>query len=219
MLPYAEQEPLFRLTNLPTNTLYESRVAVGTSVPLFRCPSDGYSAGEARDDAADLGTWTTYPIPAALTNYKGVSGSNWGWGDPQWKNLGTNNSWDGMNEGDGLFWRIDWKTPKGLAAITDGTSGTFMVGEDLPQHNHWFAWAYANSAAATCAIPPNVKYPADGEDYTWKWEYANTFRSRHSGGLQFAYADGSVHFVRDAIDLRVYRALATIRGGEVVEVP
>jgi prepilin-type processing-associated H-X9-DG protein len=37
----------------------------------------------------------------------------------------------------------------------------------------------------------------------------------HPRGLQFAYADGSVHFISDAIPLQTYRALATIKGGEV----
>jgi hypothetical protein len=32
-------------------------------------------------------------------------------------------------------------------------------------------------------------------------------------------ADASVHFVPDSIDLALYRALATIRGGEVVSLP
>jgi hypothetical protein len=41
-----------------------------------------------------------------------------------------------------------------------------------------------------------------------------SFRSRHPGGLQFAYANGSVHFIADAIALQTYRALASIKGGE-----
>ena len=43
------------------------------------------------------------------------------------------------------------------------------------------------------------------------WENCESFRSRHPGGVQFACADGSVHFVSDGISLPVYRALATIR--------
>ena len=42
-----------------------------------------------------------------------------------------------------------------------------------------------------------------------------SFRSFHPGGLHFAFADGSAHFVSDAIALNTYRALATIQGGEV----
>jgi hypothetical protein len=41
------------------------------------------------------------------------------------------------------------------------------------------------------------------------------FKSRHPGGVQFACADGSVHFVANDIGLGLYRALATMAGGEV----
>jgi prepilin-type N-terminal cleavage/methylation domain-containing protein len=219
ILPYVEQQNLYTQANLNTNTLYQSRQVVATPVSVFLCPSDpSNQGGAARDDAADLGIWNNPLIPASPTNYKGVSGSNWGWGDPQWRNLGVNGTWDGFNTGDGLFYRTDWKSPKTLLSITDGTSNTFMVGETLVSENHWFAWAYANSANATCSIPPNVKYPAD-DDYSWKWEYANVFRSQHSGGVQFANADGSVHFIRDSVDLKIYRALSTIQGGEVATMP
>ena len=43
--------------------------------------------------------------------------------------------------------------------------------------------------------------------------------SRHPGGLLFALADGSARFISDQLDLAIYRALATIRGGEPVTPP
>jgi len=43
-----------------------------------------------------------------------------------------------------------------------------------------------------------------------------TSRSRHPGGVHILLADGSVPFVGDTIDLRVWRALATIAGGETI---
>ena len=53
----------------------------------------------------------------------------------------------------------------------------------------------------------------------WSWENNESFRSRHPGGLHFAFADGSVRFIREDIELTTYRGLATIQGGEAVEVP
>lgn len=102
-----------------------------------------------------------------------------------------------------------------MLQITDGTSNTFMIGEDLPALNTHCSWPYANNAVGTCAIPPNsgLGDPTwDPKDFTRTY----SFRSRHPGGLQFAFADGSVHFIHQSIALSVYRALATIQGGEVI---
>jgi Protein of unknown function (DUF1559) len=94
-----------------------------------------------------------------------------------------------------------------------------MIGEDICLTTKWTAWPYANSATGTCAIPPNVKRP-DGSAYPpGNWQNNESFRSAHPGGLHFAFADTSVHFVHDSIDLGVYRALATIAGGEAVAPP
>jgi hypothetical protein len=43
-----------------------------------------------------------------------------------------------------------------------------------------------------------------------------TSRSHHPGGAQAALTDGSGRFVAEAIDIFVWRALATRDGGEVV---
>ncbi|HEX8199448.1 MAG TPA: DUF1559 domain-containing protein [Isosphaeraceae bacterium] len=42
------------------------------------------------------------------------------------------------------------------------------------------------------------------------------FRSQHPGGAHFLFADGSVHFLKEGIDLATYRALGTRSGGEAI---
>jgi prepilin-type processing-associated H-X9-DG protein len=181
------------------------------------CPSDNSWSGP-RFNAGNL-----FGIPVGQTNYKGVSGANWGdrWNGNQfstnWRNRGTNGSFKGMDEGDGIFFRSDFIRSLRLEHILDGTSNTFMIGEDIPDLDNYCSWPYSNNANGTCAIPPNVLQP-DGSNYPpWNWENNASFRSRHPGGLQFAYADGSVHFVSNGISLPTYRAMATISGGEVAQ--
>lgn len=45
------------------------------------------------------------------------------------------------------------------------------------------------------------------------------FRSDHSGGAMFLFADGSVHFLNEDISPTIYQQLSTIAGEEVVDVP
>ena len=46
--------------------------------------------------------------------------------------------------------------------------------------------------------------------------HADQFWARHPGGVNFAFADGSVRFIKENRPLAVFQALATRQGGEVV---
>jgi hypothetical protein len=44
-------------------------------------------------------------------------------------------------------------------------------------------------------------------------------RSRHPGGVGVVLCDSSVHFVADDVELLIWRALSTMDGDEVVDLP
>ncbi len=46
----------------------------------------------------------------------------------------------------------------------------------------------------------------------------DSFRSDHPGGVNFAFVDGSVHYLSDDIDQTVLKALSTRDGKETVDV-
>ena len=121
------------------------------------------------------------------------------------------------------------RKPVRFRDIRDGTSKTIMYGEfnyglqDFCWPDGSFLGGYAEWA---------VGYPG----FTWAatWGGFNphcianpscpqmswtAFRSDHPGGVQFAMADGSVHFIKDGIQQSVLDALATRDGGENCEVP
>jgi prepilin-type processing-associated H-X9-DG protein len=203
---------------IPQRTLRQSGIC-DRRIELFLCPSDEAFHAPPRTDAGNL---TGFPV--GHTSYKGVSGANWGEDKGEgkvlntiYKNRGANGSFDGLIEGDGAMFRADGPRRIRLTDFKDGTSQTFLIGEDQPLKNRWLSWPYANNAYGTCAIPPNVRQPDGSEFNPIDWHNTWSFRSAHPGGLHFAFADGSVQFVRNHIQLEMYRALATLNGGETVD--
>ncbi|HVA48629.1 MAG TPA: DUF1559 domain-containing protein [Pirellulales bacterium] len=211
LLPLLERKDLYDLGSVQTAALNAS-IATSQQLSIFLCPSAAVSG--PRVDAGNLAG-----LPVGQATYKAVSGANWGDDYTQpgnvqiatdWRNKGRNGSYDGLDDGDGIMFRSDYQNPSLMARIRDGTSRTFLLGEDLPDQDEWVSWPYANNAYGTCAMPPNLtKYPPANWENTWG------FRSRHPGGLNFAMCDGSVRWINDSIALAVYRALATIDGQEV----
>lgn len=220
LLPYVERADLHEAGDIPQATLAGSG-ATNKQVAVFFCASDDAQAIGTRTDAGNLSG-----LEVGLANYKAVSGSNWGydtslgaWQVTYWPHEGVNGSFDGLDEGDGMLLRSDYDQPRRKAQIKDGTSNTLLLGEDVPALNRWVSWPYANNAYGTCAIPPNTRAPGGGALDPFDFQNTWGFRSSHPGTLQFALADGSVRTLSDEIDLDLYRALATIAGGETIALP
>lgn len=214
LLPYMEHGTLYAKGDIPHATHRGSGVC-GAEIGALLCPSDSFShSGPLSDRPGMLG------LAVGLTNYQAISGANWGADTSQsrthistrWRNKGTNGSFDGLEHGDGMLFRSDYRRPRRSADIQDGASCTFLVAEVLPAAMNRISWAYANHAYATCAIPPNFA----SADEPLGWEDGAGLHSEHPGGVQVGYVDGSVRYITDAIDSHVYRALATIAGHEPI---
>ena len=221
ILPNIEQDNLYKAGNIATGTTRNLSSANGiptasTLLIAYACPSDE-SGNTLRTDRANIGT-------GATTSYKGVAGNNWcgsSWGG-NWTNAGPTGDCNGLDNGNGIFFRTDG-VPGGrgglrLTGITDGTSNTLMVGEDIGAINQHNSWAFFNHVTGTCAIPLNNALVAGqpGFQNPGDWPNVYSFRSRHTGGANFCLADGSVKFVSQSIDINTYRNAATYAGGEVL---
>jgi prepilin-type N-terminal cleavage/methylation domain-containing protein/prepilin-type processing-associated H-X9-DG protein len=211
-LPYLEQGPLYTQANIDTNTLSQSLPYLSTGLSVFFCPSDNSIALNPSLNRANL-----QGVPIATSNYKGVTGDCWCWGTYANK-CNYNGNCNGLTSGNGVFSRGDIKAPARMAKISDGTSNTFFLGEDIPEIDAHCAWPYANGSLATTAIPPNIMKRPNGTLYDPynDWPQIYSFRSKHTGGLNFGLADGSVRFVSDNIPLTTYRALGTCNAGETI---
>jgi prepilin-type N-terminal cleavage/methylation domain-containing protein len=222
ILPYIEQDNVVRQGGIPLTPLNQSS-SVAVTVKTFLCPSDLALGGTP---FAEITHYMRTGPTAGLTNYKGVQGANFCWGP--WANGGTNgNDCEPWFHGDGLIYPMVWEFPKRLTSITDGSSNTFMIGEDVWRSNttgpglygQGYGWEHSVHTSRTCAIPPNLTQPDGSPPPANAWYLQHGFKSRHPGGLQFATADASVHFISDSIPLGLYRALATMAGGETVSLP
>jgi prepilin-type N-terminal cleavage/methylation domain-containing protein/prepilin-type processing-associated H-X9-DG protein len=202
---------------------------------------------------------TTYPSTITVANYAGSFGDNYAGGvlqtlpwETPWNGnppvgqarIGWNGYWgtvlgppDGFTLGAGttrgFFDYRGGSKPPSIAAVTDGTSNTFIVGEVLPSNaadsNFWmFNGAYAG-ATVPLGFNANTVVPVAGgpcSSSTWQSQSsvvgcrfgasAKGFVSAHPGGSNFAFADGSVHFLKNSINQYTYCALASKAGGEIV---
>jgi prepilin-type processing-associated H-X9-DG protein len=114
------------------------------------------------------------------------------------------------------------------ASIPDGTSNTLMIGECMIQvHDHLqnVGWWHFNvgTAHSTTNIPINYETPekinkGPCEQIQNNWSTVWGFGSRHTGGTNFSFADGSIHFISQTIDMRVYQRLGCRNDGKVVGV-
>jgi prepilin-type N-terminal cleavage/methylation domain-containing protein len=226
ILPFMEQDNLYRTGNIPT-ALLNASTAREQPVTAYLCPSDQMSSLRIFNQRSRY-SQTNFVV--GLTSYKGVLGSNFNYGDFANATPPFVNSGDGFWGANGIFSLDRWKSPLALVAISDGTSNTFMVGEDIwtadyangTQPGNGFAWAHSVEATLTCAMPPNYIKHGNGTAINTtstnasEWGSYHGFKSKHSGGVQFACGDGSVRFVRDSIPLSTYRGMASYAGGEVI---
>ena len=215
LLPFIEQQNLYTSGNIPNQPVNRTP-AIQEHVPIFHCPSDSIPR-----QYNTVVYWSGLLV--GTTNYFSVGGANQAYGT--FINIGVNGQYEPFWKGDGIIYYMNWQNPRRMANVTDGTSNTLMVGERVFNSamncaGCWSGeWAWAGSINLTCAIPLNYSAPIGNRSPANFWPDQYGFTSRHAGGANFARADGSVGFVSDSIALPVYRALATMNGGEVVNYP
>jgi prepilin-type N-terminal cleavage/methylation domain-containing protein/prepilin-type processing-associated H-X9-DG protein len=123
-----------------------------------------------------------------------------------------------------------------LTDVPDGTANTFAVGEiawapeALPGGGyamHRRGWVEGVDGAGdgnTAHACKNINFALNARGYVasvMTVEYFNdiSFGSRHGGGANFVFADGSVRFVAQSVEVALYKNTASRNGGEVNTVP
>jgi prepilin-type N-terminal cleavage/methylation domain-containing protein/prepilin-type processing-associated H-X9-DG protein len=273
LLSQLEQQPLSNAYNFSLIDWTAQNATVGaTGLSVLWCPSDGSIAGLRTtfagwgwdgstqtlvytSYAGNMGTFATYPamplspaqLVAVLNQANGVF-FYLGWP-----------AWYPQNPGS--------VPPARLASVTDGLSNTFAFGEkahgkfsqtadpygsiDYLYNGAWISGTFGDTLFT--ALYPMNPFGRIGDDlggnyfYSYGAEEDNfsiSASSYHPGGCNFAFLDGSVHFVKETINTwpynpsngtptnvsynpttglfaagppsGVYQALSTRAGGEVV---
>lgn len=210
-------------------TTNNGRCAI-TRVPSMLCPSDPFASTAMKQPGELKKYWVENPDSAQGNSYLGsmgptvqdvciiddapdvCMGANWGTptglSPAPCRQSGTCVQ---SGTGVGMFVR----TPKGVAfrKVTDGLSNTYLVGETLADDSNRNCIFCTNTPLGSTQLPLNTRASWRDGDPEAYWVF-NGFKSEHPGGGNMAYGDGSVQFVQDDIDYRLWNYFGTTAGGE-----
>ncbi|MDO4582522.1 MAG: DUF1559 domain-containing protein [Planctomycetia bacterium] len=243
ILPYIEQATIYeqidlerKITSLyhnntsyqtPGGTTIDGRSLLMTVISSYLCPS------WSEDSTVEK---TAYHIYGSLRTYMGVGGviRNSDERDPQgnaYPIATVESSGNGNMPRNGMF---EWCKVVRVGSVSDGLSNTLMVGEYVHRDEDANSSFYTHPGNVRPALygandePSGHHSPfsfkvvtrdygrinqrvdrADGVPFAWL-----PMGSSHTGGANFARADGSVSFVADRVSYMVYSALCTRNGKE-----
>lgn len=223
ILPYLEQQALYDQFDMKNKTIWNGGqwdqwyndttllAAVGTRVDDYMCPSDGdlLPFSEYLHDAPKTFNAATSSYAACAGDVGPPNGNDLKY--PQRKDT-RGNAFNLKFNNTGVFF---YGKRLKISQIVDGTSKTFFFGETISGHridnnNMWTNGNRCNSSMRTAYTPLNtpigqaalvVEPPTPGSHCG--------FNSRHSGGANFSFGDGSVDFITDAIDTTIYQQMST----------
>jgi prepilin-type N-terminal cleavage/methylation domain-containing protein/prepilin-type processing-associated H-X9-DG protein len=216
LLPYLEREDLAAMYHWDKKAQGPENQPVGTTqLPLVQCPS------------AESDRWVTIVEDPVNYEYggKGAGGDYTGVReiDARLADLGLvdrSANYQGVLARDYLTRLVD---------ITDGTSQTLLLTECAGRPKLWRAcrvvpgiyapggaWISGTTTFGQGSTPDGTAHPGpcainctnDREVYSF-----------HPGGANTAFVDGSTHFLKASIDIRIFARLVTRAGGEVATIP
>ncbi len=222
VLPFMEQQSLHDLGVGLTGTAKQTALSRMNSTPLaaMNCPTRG------RTTALPLKAWTTPSngdssiTVCAKSDYAGNGG------DGPWS------SDQGMPNGDSITSEntetgvINQRSMTTVAAVRDGTSNTYLVGEKYVNPDYYLTGLddgddqsmYVGYDFDTCRwtkSTTDAKYPPVVD--TPGISQRTSFGSAHAGTCNFAFCDGSIHPISFSISEEVHRRLGNRMDGLAID--
>jgi prepilin-type processing-associated H-X9-DG protein/prepilin-type N-terminal cleavage/methylation domain-containing protein len=209
ILPHMEAENLFKTASatdppwgsFSTTWPTPNKTIVETRPPFMVCPSDN-SLPFVVSSGLNAATGSYAFVHGKLGPSQGISST-----------LKLKNT--------GMF---NYRIPHKLSEMTDGTHTMMLVGEVIDAHtdlsyNRWTLGSRHEDCLRSTENPLNTKPGTGITTSPYGVALYGGFGSRHSGGGNFAFADGHVQFITDGIAMPTYQALSTKAGGEAVSPP
>jgi prepilin-type N-terminal cleavage/methylation domain-containing protein/prepilin-type processing-associated H-X9-DG protein len=209
LLPHVEQDPLFRQIDITKDIADPANAAARVvSLPVYLCPSDTPKSPTFQAVGSGGGQITT----VAFANYAAVGG--------------VHEVTDFPDTNTGVFLR---NSKYRVADVTDGTTNTLFVIERQSLRSPMTTWTGAVTNSVNPPVNPgyddegpatlcltNIGEAADGRTPNNALDHVEDASSRHTGGINALFGDGSVRFVRNSINPATWSALGTRSGGEPV---
>jgi len=202
LLPYVEQDPLHRGLRVAdttfgggATTVTSANVPGGlsqTKLNIARCPSD--TGPDINPDRQNH----------AMSNYRSVAG-------PTTFPFFTSD----LDMGGVMYQNSKVK----FVGITDGTSNTLAIGEvkyDLPAGKLGCIWVGMTGYLGASIRISDVMWWVDESTAQVNGPASQAFSSRHHGGAQFGFCDGSIRFFKSNTDPNIVRWLAGRSDGVIV---
>ena len=213
ILPYLDQAPLYNQINFSMPMGQAQRSGTGPStnqgalftsrLAVFACPADTpYGEPQNQSGSAHY----------AITN---------GWRSSYW--------FPAINrlEDRGVTWSVDTSADRcmfgvngacRLTDIKDGASNTMMLSETPFKKNNvfygpfWNSWNYTTGVEFGQLMNAKGGCGGGGNGCTYAWGGGSV----HSGGMQYAKADGSAGFLSENTAFAIIQGLITISKGETI---
>lgn len=207
ILPELNQQPLFSSLNFQVEN-YDpaNRTAVETPLAVYICPLSPLELNWLPSELVRATDGSRYPPGSAFA--PNHYGANWGGSRTSLGDDFTNEK--GAYRGVMMMVRVD--SPRGPTRcirpqdVRDGLSNTILFGEKRDGQG----WAVGGFAGSEFDAGPSP-VPPDSPDTRMI-----PSGSYHPGAAHFVLGDGSVRLLRDSIDRKLWYALLTRDGGEIV---
>jgi prepilin-type N-terminal cleavage/methylation domain-containing protein len=208
ILSYIEQEALARQYSFAVNWNAGTNVAVvANSVPIFICPSTPGGDGRICTGGGVNNPPTDYAPNNAYSSA-----------------LATAGFCDVVPDYNGI---LQVNRAYSIPEVRDGTSNTILLSECAGRPDRWVGgklvtvgggqdggWANRDNEYIVHGAVSKTDPTSPGPCHT-NCNNGNEVYSFHQGGANHVFADGSVHFIRDSMDIRVFVRFITRQAGDI----